>query len=272
MSSHGCACRKISPLEAKLARCLAVDPSSDWWNKESSGAEVNGVRESVSFSHGDSRRQVDNLFFAGIQNWRSTTGEATVWQGQEYEAGKEPPLAIFREIVWELCERSLLPLWIGLITSYYQTVVPVPTWMSTFQMSCLKTGTHFQLEVLRRLIGWCCFHSINKSRSRANDFRVWLQFVVALFTVTSSWKGDKNGNIFNLSAISPKHSQLHRHYNSKKLLQRFTRGLPTIILDEPPSFPIAFIWFDISGTISFFYAFVDNIFLVWISHVEKNWW
>ena len=46
---------------------------------------------------------IDNVFFAGIQTC-SIIGEAMVWQGKEYVAGKEPPLLAFREIIWELCK------------------------------------------------------------------------------------------------------------------------------------------------------------------------
>jgi len=158
---------------------LAVDPSSDWWNKgsDADAKRRQRIHDLLAPQH------IDNVFFAGIQT-RSTTGTAMVWQGQGYEAGKEPPLVIFREIIWELCERS-----------FRCELVLLD------RRACANLDVHNPDKLFERqeLISKCIVDSsvdvVSIPSSNlglaANDFRARLPFILALVTVMRSWKGDK---------------------------------------------------------------------------------
>lgn len=161
---------------------LVVDPSGDWWNKTGSTAEAKRRQRMRDLL---APQTIDNFFFAGIQT-RSTTGEAMVWQGKEYVAGQEPPLPVFREIIWELCERIFR----------YELIMLDRRACANLTFSDSDTDQLFDRQ---ELISKCFVDSLFDVVSipstnvglAADHFRARLPYVLALVAVMKGWKGEK---------------------------------------------------------------------------------
>ena len=115
---------------------------------------------------------------------RSASKDLFVWQGKEYRSGELPPEDIVRQILWELYEVNFIH---ELLSLDHRACDDLDLKNSTQLLERqLKISTCFPPSLFRHVT----ISSENRGLA-ADNSNTRFPFIIALFIVMKSWKGDK---------------------------------------------------------------------------------